>query len=264
MARLERRVGAAQFVHDGGGRLRPVRQRRSEVACVDGLRLTERGADGDNHALRAPHGPRGRRNRMATPTAYINGEFAPLADAKGRHPDARAALRHGRVRGHPRQLERRARDNVHLQTAGALRAAPAGLQDALDRRPPHGGRTLRHHRGTGGALRLPRGLVHPPGGVQGAGDGGEPQPPRAGRRLLLPRRAVRQLHRLRRRDLVLRRVLPAHRRHDGAPPLQAERLVPELHPRQDRRRRVGLRGGDYAEYGRPRVRGHRGEHLRRA
>ena len=52
------------------------------MACVDGLRLTERGANGDNRALRARAGRAGDEKRMATPTAYINGEFMPLADAK--------------------------------------------------------------------------------------------------------------------------------------------------------------------------------------
>ena len=159
--------------------------RRSRAAAARGPRA-ERGCrlDRTSHiiassgAITPEHRVRESRRERTGARGDSAGVPARRVHAAGggedRRDDARLQLRHGRVRGHPRQLERRAAPALPVPHARARRAAAPERQDhahgaALQRRR---GRLVR--RAAGGAIGLPGGRLHPAdrlqvdGGARGA------------------------------------------------------------------------------------------------
>ncbi|MCH8973848.1 MAG: ComEC/Rec2 family competence protein, partial [Chloroflexi bacterium] len=80
------------------------------------------------------------------PSRVPEWRIRPSRAGQGRHHDPCPPLRHGGLRGAAGQLERRGRQDVHLQARRALRAHADGLQDALDRPPVQRRGALPDHR----------------------------------------------------------------------------------------------------------------------
>src|SRR4051794_35687739 len=182
---------------------------------------------------------------------------------EGSRPDARAALRHRGLRGHP------------LLRHGDR---PGGLPPPRPRRPPvqvvravlHAG-PVRPGADPPGDARADRPqrdalVLHPPDRLPRLRHDGPVPARRAGRRDnrrlgvgLLPRRGG-QGERHPRAGVVL----AAHQPRLADPPREGLRPVPELDPREDRVAQGRLRGGDPPRRQGLRVRGVGREHLRRA
>ncbi len=198
-----------------------------------------------------------------TDLIWMNGDFVAWEDAKvhvlthGLHYgtgvfDCDALLRHrARAGGVP---QRRAP------------GAPASLRRALlHARALLGGGAARGHAGAGGAQRAAL-LLHPPDRQPRLRPDGSQPAGRARRRDdrllgvgLLPRRGGHAQRRAREGLLVA-----AHLARLADPPREGLGAVPQQRARQGRVAEGRLSGGDPARRPRPRVRGHRREHLRGA
>ena len=118
------------------------------------------------------------------------------------------------------------------------------------------------HRRDGPPQRLPRGRLHPPVVLQV--DPGDRRPaPRPRQRAVHHRRAVRELHRHRRRHPDHDLVLAAERGRGAAGPRQDRRRLREHGLPEDRGRAQRLRRGARADRRRPRQRGVGGQPVRR-
>ena len=186
-----------------------------------------------------------------------------MGGRQGPRPDARAALRDGRVRGRALLRHRARAGGVPQRRA---RAAPAEVGRAV----LHAGALLRRgaarrHARAGGAQRAAL-VLHPPDRLPRLRhDGAEPVRRARGRddRLLgvghVSRRGGHAQRRAR-EGLLVGADQPAL----ADPARQGLGPVPEQRAREDRVDQVRLRGGDPARRTRVRVRGHGREHVRRA
>ena len=169
-------------------------------------------------------------------------------------PHARAALRVGRLRGHPRLQDRSRRGRLSPHRAPR---APASLGQAVLHGASVHGRRARPGDARRDQGQRARGLLHPPAGLPRVRRDGPLPAARAGRRGHR-RVALGRLPRRRRRQARHPRQgveLPGPRAHAARARGQGHRAVPQQHPRQGRGHERRLRRGDHARRRRARVRG---------